>query len=200
MGSRLLGGCPMCLVFVCLLWQKGKHKPLNQQVSDKNKSWHCFASLVTAANCYLQAGAERCEEHLSRLPAAKQQRAACPWSSNCMAVCPNGLPRSCHSPCCVCAMVFPDSFSSTCRDASDEGIRDSGCTVWCPGIPYRHRHPLFFCKEVCAKPTCLLNNAEILLRPENLIRGFGWCRGFLVLLLYIKMNFDNKKAFCFQVC
>jgi len=47
---------------------------------------------------------------------------------------------------------------------------------------------LFFGYEVCAKLD-ICANTEILLQPENLIGGFGWCRGFLMLLLYIKMNF-----------
>lgn len=131
---------------LCSLWQKGKRKPLKQQVSNKNNSWRCFASLVTAADCHLRAGAERCAEHLSSPPASGQHRAACPWRGTCAVVCPDGLPRSCRQPRRVCAMVFPDSFSNTCRNASDEGIRDSGCTVGCPGIPYRHRHLPFFPK------------------------------------------------------
>lgn len=72
----------------------------------------------------------------------------------------------------------------------DQGFRVHG------GVPRRSldtEASAFFCKKVCTKPTCLLNNAEILLWPENLVRGFGWCRGFLVLLLYIKVNFTIKR-------
>lgn len=76
---------------LCSLWQKGKHNPLKQQVSDKNNSWRCFASLVTAANCHLQAGAERCAEHLLSPPASGQHRAARPWRGTCAVFCPDGL-------------------------------------------------------------------------------------------------------------
>lgn len=183
---------------LCSLWQKGKHKPLKQQVSDKNNSWRCFASLVTAANCHLRAGAERCAEHLSSpqpLDSTERPvRGTAPALLSVRTVCPDSLPRSCHQQRRVCAMVSPDSFSNTCRNASDEGIGASGCTVGCLGIPYRHRHLPFFCKDVCAKPTCLLNNAEILLPPENLMIRLGWCRGFLVLLLYLKMNFTINRV------
>lgn len=56
-----------------------------------------------------------------------------------------------------------------------------------------HRHLLknfiyiyiFFCKDVCPKPTCLLNDAEMLFWPQKLAEGFGWWRGFLMLLLWI---------------
>lgn len=43
----------------------------------------------------------------------------------------------------------------------------------------------FFCKDVCPKPTCLLNDAEMLFWPQKLAEGFGWWRGFLMLLLWI---------------
>lgn len=167
-------------------------------MSDKNNSRCCFASLVTAANCHLRAGAERCAEHLSPPPASGQHRAARPWRGTCAVVCPDGLSgRSVWTVCPEAAISHGGCVQWSFQTASQTPagmlqMKGSGIQGARWGV-----QAFLIDTDICLflqRHLCLLNNPEILLPPENLMRRFGWCRGFLVLLLYIKMNFTINRV------